>query len=281
MGGAGKTTLLRHLGWWWQRTGFVDQVFYFGYDQQRLDARSRSWTTSAASCWARSTTCAASSRSARKRSRALLAERLRAAQRHLLILDNLESITGARAGHPAHAARGRAGSACTASSSPWPAASTLVLLGSRGGEEWLAAGTFGDNVYALPGLDPEAASELADLILERHKVTQYRSDPDFAQLLKLLDGYPLAAGDRAGQPGQRQTPSGGRSPALVSGAPGSTARRDRPDQPDTSSKTESLLACIDYSTATCAEDSQQLLLCLAPFTGRGLSGRGWSSTPSS
>ena len=37
MAGAGKTTLLRHLGWWWQTTGFVDQVFYFGYDQ-------RAWT---------------------------------------------------------------------------------------------------------------------------------------------------------------------------------------------------------------------------------------------
>ena len=34
MVGAGKTTLLHHLGAWWQTTGFVDQVFYFGYDQQ-------------------------------------------------------------------------------------------------------------------------------------------------------------------------------------------------------------------------------------------------------
>ena len=37
MGGAGKTTLLRHLAWWWQTTDFVDQVFYFGYDE-------RAWT---------------------------------------------------------------------------------------------------------------------------------------------------------------------------------------------------------------------------------------------
>ena len=66
-----------------------------------------------------------------------------------------------------------------------------MLLGSRGDEEWLAAGTFGDNVYALPGLDPEAASNLADLILQRYKVTQWRGDKDFARLLKLLEGYPL------------------------------------------------------------------------------------------
>src|SRR6266487_2543447 len=37
MGGAGKTTLLQHLGQWWQTTGFVEQVFYFGYDE-------RAWT---------------------------------------------------------------------------------------------------------------------------------------------------------------------------------------------------------------------------------------------
>ena len=33
-----------------------------------------------------------------------------------------------------------------------------MLLGSRGGEEWLAQGTFAGNVYDLPGLDEEAAS---------------------------------------------------------------------------------------------------------------------------
>ena len=37
MGGAGKTTLLKHLRAWWHTTGFVQQVFYFGYDE-------RAWT---------------------------------------------------------------------------------------------------------------------------------------------------------------------------------------------------------------------------------------------
>ena len=37
MGGAGKTMLLHHLGAWWQTTGFVEHVFYFGYDE-------RAWT---------------------------------------------------------------------------------------------------------------------------------------------------------------------------------------------------------------------------------------------
>ena len=34
MGGAGKTTLLHHLGQWWQTTGLVEEVFYFGYDEK-------------------------------------------------------------------------------------------------------------------------------------------------------------------------------------------------------------------------------------------------------
>lgn len=34
MGGAGKTTLVHHLGWWWQLTGLVDEVFYVGYDEK-------------------------------------------------------------------------------------------------------------------------------------------------------------------------------------------------------------------------------------------------------
>jgi hypothetical protein len=34
MGGTGKTTLLGHLGEWWLKTGWLDHVFYFGYDQK-------------------------------------------------------------------------------------------------------------------------------------------------------------------------------------------------------------------------------------------------------
>src|SRR5260370_34926544 len=34
MGGAGKTTLLKHLRAWWHTTGFVQQTYYFGYDER-------------------------------------------------------------------------------------------------------------------------------------------------------------------------------------------------------------------------------------------------------
>ena len=134
---------------------------------------------------------------------------------------------------------------------------TLVLLGSRGNEEWLASGTFGDNVYALPGLDPEAASNLADLILQRYKVTQWRGDTDFARLLKLLEGYPLPLEIVLANL-QRQTPT-----EIVEALEAGLKEIDT----SKSSKTESLLACIDYSYGNLAEDSRALLLCLAPFTG--------------
>jgi len=71
---------------------------------------------------------------------------------------------------------------------------TLVLLGSRGGEDWLAKGTFDDNVYDLGGLDDEAASTLADRILERNHATKYRKDEqeqeNLQKLIRVLNGFP-------------------------------------------------------------------------------------------
>ena len=37
MAGAGKSTLLAHLAWWWQRTGLVEEVFRFSWED-------RAWT---------------------------------------------------------------------------------------------------------------------------------------------------------------------------------------------------------------------------------------------
>ena len=259
MGGSGKTTLLHHLGHWWQTTGLVDQVFYFGYDQkawtrqQIMDAIARQLLGEVDYLRRFQPLSPAAQQS-------FLSERLRAGgqegKRHLLLLDNLESITGVRLAiqntlDEAEQARVHDFLRSLAGGR------TLVLLGSRGNEEWLADGTFGDNVYALPGLDPEAASNLADLILQRYKVTKWRGDKDFARLLKLLDGYPLPLEIVLANL-QRQTPA-----EIVE------ALEDGLKEIDTSksSKTESLLACIDYSYGNLAEDSRELLLCLAPFTG--------------
>ena len=72
----------------------------------------------------------------RNKARLLIVERLRAA-RHLLVLDNLELVTGA------HLAVGTALPEAERARLKrflhrWAGGKTLVLLGSRGGEEWAA-----------------------------------------------------------------------------------------------------------------------------------------------
>ena len=255
LGGAGKTTLLHHLASWWQATHFVDRVFYFGYDEQ---------------AWSRQQILVAVARELLGEARfhgefqplglaaqqALLAKELRA-RRHLLILDNLESITGAHLAIENRLSEAER-EALRELLADLEGGRTLVLLGSRGGEEWLAPGTFGDNLYELPGLDAEAASELAELILERHGATKYREDRDLVRLLKLLQGYPLALEVVLANLA-RQTPA-----EVLEALEAGDVDLDRGDA---QSKTESIVRCIDYSHSQLSPDAQGLLACLAPFTG--------------
>ena len=85
MGGAGKTTLLHHLGWWWQKTRFVDKVFYFGYDQKAYRL------LEIVSAIGEQLGLRLSGRAAQDRVTIL---RSLKSTRCLLVLDNLESITG-------------------------------------------------------------------------------------------------------------------------------------------------------------------------------------------
>jgi len=258
MGGAGKTTLLHHLGWWWQTTRFVDQVFYFGYDerawnrQQIMDAIAQRMFSIEIGSWH------AMSLEAQQ---AMLAQRLRA-HRHLLVLDNLESITDANLAIQ-NTLPPEEQTALRGFLSDLVDGKTLVLLGSRGGEEWLMEGGQSsashlrkDDVYELPGLDPEAASTLADRILERHNATKYSGDADFQRLLKLLDGYPLPLEVVLANLA-RQTPAEVLE-ALQAG--------DVSLDGDSQKKTESILRCIDYSHSNLSSEAQGLLTCLAPFT---------------
>jgi hypothetical protein len=194
MGGAGKTTLLRHVGWWWRATGLVEQVCYFGYDE-------RAWTAEqivnriAEQVMAKDEYTQAFLPMSFTAKQAQLASRLRS-ERHLLLLGNLESITGSELAIQ-HTLPATEQQALHQLVQALAGGQTLVLLGSRGGEAWLAPGTFADNVYDLPGLDPEAASLLAERILERampdaDKRATYRRDPALRELLQLLDGFPLA-----------------------------------------------------------------------------------------
>jgi hypothetical protein len=254
MGGAGKTSLLQHLGAWWQSTGLVEQVCYFGYDEQ-------AWTcqqilhTLAQKLFDPVQYLRDFQPLSLQAQQAILAQRLRA-HRHLLILDNLESITGAELAiqHTLpQAEQARLQSLLT----DLVEGRTLVLLGSRGAENWLSNETFADNIYDLPGLDPEAASILADLILERHGATRYRQDPALRQLLKLLDGFPLAL-EVVLSNLARQAPQ----EVLAALQAGDVSL----DKGDAQKKTESILRCIDYAHSNLSPEIQQLLLCLAPFT---------------
>ncbi len=193
----------------------------------------------------------------------MLSQDLRS-KNHLLILDNLESITGAHLAIQ-HTLPPGEQAALRSFLTDLAKGHTLVLLGSRGREDWLAKGTFDDNVYELPGLDPEAASTLADHILERNNVTKYRQEEDLRKLIKVLDGFPLALEVVLANL-THQTP-GEVLAALQAGDV--KLDIDESKQQDKSifeQKTESILRCIDYSHSNLSPEAQQLLLCLAPFT---------------
>ncbi|HEV2581092.1 MAG TPA: CHAT domain-containing protein, partial [Ktedonobacteraceae bacterium] len=92
MGGAGKTTLLKHLRAWWHTTGFAQQTFYFGYDEQAYTLQ-RILTAIAQQLYGAKYYTDIQPYLLDEQ-HVMIAERLRA-EPHLLILDNLESITGA------------------------------------------------------------------------------------------------------------------------------------------------------------------------------------------
>ena len=254
MGGAGKTTLLRHLAAWWHTTGFVQRVFYFGYDEKAWTLQ-QIMTGIAQQLYGPKyyTDFQPLSLAAQQ---AMLSQDLRG-KHHLLILDNLESITGAHLAIQ-HTLPLEDRTALHSFLTDLAKGPTLVLLGSRGGEDRLSKGTFDENIYELPGLDPEAATTLADRILERNNATQYRQDEDLRKIIKVLDGFPLALEVVLANLAH-QTPSD----VLAALQAGDVSIDPKSDSQD---KTESILRCIDYSHSNLSPEAQQLLLCLAPFT---------------
>ena len=285
MGGAGKSTLLRHLMEWWQTTGLVEQVVYCGYDE-------RAWTLEQLLDEIGRALYADNFHRERlpdpRSWQAKLTRKLRS-ERHLLVLDNLESITGAALAirHLLdEAERARLG----AFVAELRGGRSLVLLGSRGPEGWLTdpAAVWR---YELPGLDPEAATALAERILERYGVAHLSRDPahrdDLRHLLALLDGHPLAlevvlANLRSQTPGAVVEALAAGDPALdaptadsgpQTGAGGQASMGDGQPSPvsglsDTllAEKTSSILRCIEYSHSNLSPEAQALLACLAPFT---------------
>jgi tetratricopeptide (TPR) repeat protein len=251
MAGAGKSTLLRHLAWWWHRTSLVEQVFVFSYED-------RAWTASQIIREIR-TKLLGPVEQARADTMPgpaqleQLAQLLRAT-RHLLILDNAESITATPAAIP-HALEPAEQAQIHTLLSRLRGGQTLVLIGSREAEAWLAPGSFGENTYPLPSLDPQAASTLVDRILRRHEGTRWLHDQTERQalddLVELLGGYPL--------------PMTVVLPVLAATAP-SQVLAELKAGGSAADPTETITRAIEYSHGKLDPALQDALLLLAPFT---------------
>ena len=257
MGGTGKTTLLNYLREWWQKTNFVKNTFYFGYDE-------KAWTLEqilffiGQQIYKKFEFARFQAMSQRAQIEKLVAK-LRA-EKYAVILDNLESVTGQQLAiqnilpeterHQIHDFIGR-----------FVRGQTLVVLGSRSREEWLQQQTFKFNLYELQGLDQEARTKLAEKILETnvptYKIEKIRQDGDFQKLMKLLAGYPLAMEVVLANL-QKQTPQ-----EILQGLQAADVNLDVASE----DKTKSILKCVEYSHSNLSPEAQKLLICLAPFSG--------------
>jgi NB-ARC domain len=257
MGGTGKTTLLNYLRGWWQTTNFAPEIFYFGYD-------SKAWTLTqilfeiGKRLYSKFELANFQAMNLTAQTQKLL-QKLRS-QPYILILDNLESVTGQ----------------ALAIQNTLPEAEqkqlrdfitrlgggkTRVILGSRSDESWLKA-AFKQNIYKLQGLDAEARTELSNKILERNvgdenKIAKIREDGDFAKLMKLLAGYPLAMEVVLANL-KKDTPQEVLEKLQAADINLDTGNED---------KTQSILKCVEYSHSNLSPDAQRLLLLLAPFSG--------------
>ena len=251
MAGAGKSTLLAHLAWWWRRTGLAGEVFTFSYEE-------RAWTASQIirDIRARLLPPVEHVRADLMPGPAQLEQvaQLLRATRHLLIVDNAESITATPAAIP-HALEPGEQQQLKTLLARLRGGKTLVLIGSREAEPWLAPGTFDDNTYPLPGLDPQAASTLADRILRRHHADRWLADDAereaLTDLVTLLGGYPL--------------PMTVVLPTLATTAP-STVLADLKTGGTSADPAGQITRAIEYSHGKLDPALQAALLLLASFT---------------
>ena len=265
MGGTGKTTLLNYLRDWWQRTNFVKDVFYFGYDEKaytlqqilseigkRVFKRFEFANFQAMGLGAQ---------------RRKLADVLKA-ERYAIVLDNLESVTGealAIQNTLPEKEREEIKKFLLALTGKETKGQTIVVLGSRSDEAWLRdvfTGEKGVNRYRLRGLDAEARSLLAEKILastalSQREIEEIRQDESFGRLMKLLAGYPLAMEVVLANLARQSAAE------VLAGLDAADVDLDS----KTEDKTKSILKCVEYSHSNLSAAAQKLLLCLAPFKG--------------
>ncbi len=255
MGGTGKTTLLNYLREWWQKTNWATHIFYFGYDK-------KAWTLEqivyeiGQGIYNRFEQASFQGMNLKARVKKL-EQKLRS-EAYILILDNLESVTGQPLAIQNTLPENER-EAIAEFLKNLVGGKTKVILGSRSEETWLQRRTFKENIYPLQGLDQESRTELAERILERQAKSRknaIKKDDYFKRLMKLLAGYPLAMEVVLANL-KRQSPEeiwqGLQLAELVN-----VGDED---------KTNNIIKCVEYSHSNLSEEAQKLLLCLAPFSG--------------
>ncbi|MDB9391878.1 CHAT domain-containing tetratricopeptide repeat protein, partial [Microcystis aeruginosa] len=255
MGGTGKTTLLNYLREWWQKTNWATHIFYFGYDR-------KAWTLEqivheiGQVIYNRFEQASFQAMNLKARVRKL-EQKLRS-EAYILILDNLESVTGQPLAIQNTLPENER-EAIAEFLKNLVGGKTKVILGSRSEETWLQRRTFKENIYHLQGLDQESRTELAERILERQAKSRknaIKKDDYFKRLMKLLAGYPLAMEVVLANL-KRQSPE-----EIWQGL----QLAELADVGD-ENKTNNIIKCVEYSHSNLSEEAQKLLLCLAPFSG--------------
>jgi len=263
MGGTGKTTLLRYLREWWQTTSFVEQSFYFGYDEKAwtlqqivFELGKQVYQGHEQSSFLYSTPFDAQVED--------LIDVLNA-RPFVLMLDNLESVTGQQLAIQ-NTLNAEEQGKLRDFLQRLVGGKTKVVLGSRSREPWLE-GVLRGAVYELRGLDEESRTALAEQILARQiqtngvanerKIDKIRQSEDFRTLMKLLAGYPLAMEVVLGNLRQQSAKE------ILAGLDAADVKLDS----GSGEKTASILKCVEYSHSNLSADAQKLLVCLAPFSG--------------
>ncbi len=265
MGGTGKTTLLNYLRDWWQRTNFVVDVFYFGYDEKAYTLQQILYEIGKR-VFKKFEFANFQAMGLGAQRRKLVA--VLKAERYAIVLDNLESVTGealAIQNTLPEAEREEIRKFLLALSEGNAEGQTKVVLGSRSDEAWLQETfTVGNQVnrYRLRGLDAEARTVLAEKILtstalSQREIEEIRQDESFGRLMKLLAGYPLAMEVVLANLARQSAAE------VLAGLDAADVDLDS----KTEDKTKSILKCVEYSHSNLSAAAQKLLLCLAPFKG--------------
>ena len=256
MGGAGKTTLLKYLAAWWLKTGFIQKIFYFGYELKAFTL------ADILRMIAQSIYSQSEYEQFRLLPEQVQQQRLSDAlntNEYALILDNAESITGVNLAIKNTLTESQR-SDLKQFLTDLKGGKSHIIIGSRSPEEWLKSGTFGSNHLGLRGLDEESAKNFADTIIKDLgiPIEYIAKDEHFERLLRLLDGFPLAL--KAILPNLKNKTAKVILEELEKGLEGL-------DTGKMGDKTESIVKCIEYAYSNMSEEMKELLLLLLPFQG--------------